>query len=331
MFKTALNDMTIGKRIVLAFAGVVLTIALGAVWIHHSLSIAVAKNGQLASAAALHARVAAVQLAAKDNAVASLMILVSSSPEQQARLAKDIQAATALIENGLKEIEQSDASASDPQLAAMLAEARKRQNTYQNGVKRIVGMVQAGKQAEATFAADEEMIPMMAPFLSGLSALEKRVAVAVGEIEAANQQVLLAGRWSSAAAGGLAVLLAVIAGVWLTVSLTRPLARALQHAEQVADGDLVSRVHATGRNEISQLLQALDRMSDRLTTVVADVRQNSESVATASAEIAQGNLDFSQRTEQQAGALQETASSMAQLDGAVRQNADNARQPINWH
>jgi methyl-accepting chemotaxis protein len=94
----------------------------------------------------------------------------------------------------------------------------------------------------------------------------------------------------------------------------------------VADGDLSSRVLATGRNEISLLLQALDRMSDRLTTAVSNVRQNSESVATASAQIAQGNQDLSERTEQQASALQETAASMEQLGSTVKQNADNARQ-----
>jgi methyl-accepting chemotaxis protein len=324
MIKTRMTDLGIGKRTAMAFAGVVLTLVLGLAWTQSSLSTAVVKNEQLADAASLHARVAAVQLAAKDNAVASLMILVSSSQEQQARVVKDIQAATAIIDTELKEIEQS--SAGDTELSALLADARKRQGTFQAGVKRIVGMVQAGKQAEATFAADEEMIPMMAPFLSSLAGLEKRVATTVSATEAANHQVLKSALWSSAAAGVLAVLVSVASATSLAVSLTQPLARALRHAEQVADGDLISRVHATGRNEISLLLQALDRMSNRLTTVVSDVRQNSESLATASAQIAQGNQDLSERTQQQASALQETAASMEQLGSTVERNADNARQ-----
>jgi methyl-accepting chemotaxis protein len=49
-------------------------------------------------------------------------------------------------------------------------------------------------------------------------------------------------------------------------------------------------------------------------------------VATASAQIAQGNQDLSQRTEQQAAALQQTAASMEQLGSTVKLNADNARQ-----
>ena len=56
------------------------------------------------------------------------------------------------------------------------------------------------------------------------------------------------------------------------------------------------------------------------------VREGAESVATASAQIAQGNADLSSRTEQQASALEETSASMAQMGSAASQNADHARQ-----
>jgi len=49
-------------------------------------------------------------------------------------------------------------------------------------------------------------------------------------------------------------------------------------------------------------------------------------VATASAQIAQGNQDLSGRTEQQASALQQTAATMDELGSTVRNNADNAKQ-----
>jgi methyl-accepting chemotaxis protein len=59
--------------------------------------------------------------------------------------------------------------------------------------------------------------------------------------------------------------------------------------------------------------------------VVSGVRSNAEGVASASAEIAQGNTDLSLRTEQQASSLDETASSMQQLQSTVQQNAANAQ------
>ncbi len=124
----------------------------------------------------------------------------------------------------------------------------------------------------------------------------------------------------------LASVLGTLIAYFIARSLTRPLARALHHAQQVALGDLSSRVNAPGRSEIARLLQSLDGMSNSLAAVVRSVRQNSEGVATASAQISQGNNDLSQRTEQQASALEETAASMEQLSSTVKQNADNARQ-----
>ena len=56
------------------------------------------------------------------------------------------------------------------------------------------------------------------------------------------------------------------------------------------------------------------------------MRTGTESIASASSQIATGNLDLSWRTEQQASSLEETASSMEELTSTVKQNADNARQ-----
>jgi methyl-accepting chemotaxis protein len=70
----------------------------------------------------------------------------------------------------------------------------------------------------------------------------------------------------------------------------------------------------------------LKSMQTSLSGVVSTVRQGSEAVAAASAQIAQGNNDLSARTEQQASALQQTAASMEELGSAVKQNADSSRQ-----
>jgi methyl-accepting chemotaxis protein len=123
-------------------------------------------------------------------------------------------------------------------------------------------------------------------------------------------------------AAGLSVGLAVV----ISRALVKPIEVAVRAARAVAAGDMTQRIHAEGRDEASQLLQALESMRTNLVTVVSNVRQGSEAVATASSEIAQGNNDLSTRTEQQASALEQTASSMEELGATVRQNADSARQ-----
>jgi len=124
----------------------------------------------------------------------------------------------------------------------------------------------------------------------------------------------------------LGLLFAVIFGLSLMRSITQPLRRAVDVTEAVAQGDLTQTVDVSGSDEISALMRAVTHMQTSLSAVVHQVRQGSESVATASAEIAQGNNDLSSRTEAQASALEQTASSMEQLSATVKQNADNAAQ-----
>ena len=109
-------------------------------------------------------------------------------------------------------------------------------------------------------------------------------------------------------------------------SITEPLRRAVELAEQVAAGDLTGDAVVRGRDEIAKLMVALKGMKDSLHRVVGEVRGNAESVATASCEIAQGNTDLSRRTEQQAASLEETASSMEELTSTVRLNVEHARE-----
>jgi methyl-accepting chemotaxis protein len=96
-------------------------------------------------------------------------------------------------------------------------------------------------------------------------------------------------------------------------------------ARSVAAGDLSARIDLR-TDDTSSLMAQLKTMQGSLAQVVSHVRQNAESVASASAQIAQGNNDLSSRTEEQAAALEETAASMEQLNATVRQNADNAKQ-----
>ena len=113
---------------------------------------------------------------------------------------------------------------------------------------------------------------------------------------------------------------------WLIRSVTTPINHAVEIAESVAAGNLTHTVHIDSNDETARLLNALKEMQNRLTLIVSDVRAGTDSINTASREIAVGNNDLSARTEDQAASLEETASSMEELTSTVKQNADNARQ-----
>ena len=125
---------------------------------------------------------------------------------------------------------------------------------------------------------------------------------------------------------GVVALIAFAVMLFLLVRavVTRPLAQAEHAAEQIAAGDLNVHLVVQNQDEIGKLLLALNGISQNLSAVVGQVRQGAEQVTSASAEIAAGNLDLSQRTEAQASRLEKTAISMEHLSNAVNRNADNA-------
>jgi methyl-accepting chemotaxis protein len=102
-------------------------------------------------------------------------------------------------------------------------------------------------------------------------------------------------------------------------------AYAAEIASRIASRDLQGAVQLQ-RDDNDSLLHAISSMQTNLSTVIAEIRGGAESITAAAREIAEGNLDLSARTEQQAASLQETAASMEQLTGTVKLNAENATQ-----
>ena len=102
-------------------------------------------------------------------------------------------------------------------------------------------------------------------------------------------------------------------------------AQAVDMVNRVAQGDLTVTVD-TRRAAPGSLMAQLAHMQQRLASVVLDVRQGADSVASASVQIAQGNLDLSVRTENQANALGETTEAMTQLGNTVHHNTDTAQE-----
>ena len=130
--------------------------------------------------------------------------------------------------------------------------------------------------------------------------------------------------WVLLGGGVIAALLACMLAILLTRNITRPLVEAVALAQRVAQGDLSSDIVVRSQDETGQLMAALRDMNTALVGIVGEVRGGTDTIATASAQIAVGTMDLSSRTEQQASSLEETASSMEELTAAVKQNADNA-------
>ena len=140
-------DLKIGPRVALAFGCVLITIAAMAGTVQLSLSRSAANSVEMGDVNRLQSKAAEIHLLAQDNTIAGMIVLVSSSAEQQASIAQEIQDRDARITRGLNELES--ATGNSPEDTALIADIRKRHETYSAGVKRILDLVRGGKQAEA--------------------------------------------------------------------------------------------------------------------------------------------------------------------------------------
>jgi methyl-accepting chemotaxis protein len=140
------------------------------------------------------------------------------------------------------------------------------------------------------------------------------------------EQAIDGTRWLLLGLGLLALATGIGWTVGLVRSIVRPLDEAIFIAETVAAGDLSKEFETERGGEFGRLLRGMGEMEDTLTDVVTRIKASTDSIVTASREIAAGNQDLSSRTEEQASALEQTAASMEELTSTVKQNADNARQ-----
>jgi methyl-accepting chemotaxis protein len=157
--------------------------------------------------------------------------------------------------------------------------------------------------------------------LDALLAWQTREAHAMA---ATSAQAFALSRVLLPAFGGAALLIGCAAGWLLTRSIVMPLQDAVALAERVAKGDLSATIAHDRGDEIGRLFDALNHMTGGVSATVVQVLDSARMIDHASAEIAAGNRDLSQRTEEQARSLHATVQAMADLTEAVEQNHVNA-------
>ncbi len=109
-------------------------------------------------------------------------------------------------------------------------------------------------------------------------------------------------------------------------TIVAPVRQTSEVIHALSEGDLTKTVDGEFMGEFGQMTDSVNESISNLRNMVGEIREASANLQTSASEISQGNLDLSNRTEQQASSLEETASSMEEITGTVRQTADNARQ-----
>ena len=269
-------------------------------------------------------QVAEIEARLLRNRLAIAVSLVTPTPEAIAANTKEVESNIAEITRVWERYRASALTPDEEALARSVAEHRRK--FVVDALQPTVAALRSNDIEEAKRLVLERVRPLYEPVHQGIDALQKyQLDEGRRSYEEAVARYATI-RLSSVLAIGAGLLFALVFGFLLVRGISHSLAHAVQASNAVAQGDLTVPIRIEGEDEVAKLLQALAAMKDNLARVVSGVRRNSECVATASVQIAQGNNDLSSRTEEQASALEQTAASMEQLSSAVRQNADNARQ-----
>src|SRR5262245_20859435 len=128
--------------------------------------------------------------------------------------------------------------------------------------------------------------------------------------------------------GMLALLVGIVAYVYATRWITRPLRAAVERLDELAggDADLTVRLPVVRQDEVGRLAQSLNLFLDKLHLLVQEIRDTSVHVGTASQQLSGAATQLSAGAQEHASSLEETAASLEQITGTVKQNAENARQ-----
>jgi len=212
---------------------------------------------------------------------------------------------------------------------ALLATIKEQEAIAMPAIAKASELWLANKAEEATKVLIKEIRPAQKKWMAALDQL-----ASVEDKLNAQVQVDAASGFSSARSfmiimGLLAVGISVVAAIVITRGLLKQLGGEPDYtasiAGSIANGDLSISIDTNG-NDKDSLLSEMKEMRDSLVDIVGQVRSGTETIGTASREIAAGNIDLSSRTEMQASSLEKTASAMEELTSTVKQNADNARE-----
>jgi methyl-accepting chemotaxis protein len=204
---------------------------------------------------------------------------------------------------------------------ALLATVKLNRGKYLEGQNALLVLIDTGDEAGAKTYLADQLRPVLLTYKASIDSMLKHEKRRIDETGEEAVATYTSARSMMLVLGAVALAVAALIGFLITRRLIGQLGGEPDYAAaiagEIAAGNLGVRVDVREGDQ-SSLLFAMGTMRTQLAEVVREVRSSTDLIATASSEIAAGNLDLSSRTEQQASSLEETASSMEELTSTVQ-------------
>jgi methyl-accepting chemotaxis protein len=125
------------------------------------------------------------------------------------------------------------------------------------------------------------------------------------------------------------IALAVIIGLLLTSSITKPLTLGVKTMEEMSKGNLLVNFDShtlSVADETGVLTRAMKEMADQLKSTITFALEASENVSAGSTQLSSASQGISQGSSEQAASVEEISASIEEMTASINQNADNANQ-----
>ncbi|HEY8877497.1 MAG TPA: MCP four helix bundle domain-containing protein, partial [Roseateles sp.] len=226
------------------------------------------------------------------------------------------------VEEAEKQLKSLEEAVSDDAEKATVAEVRERKTKFLAALEKFQKVQTDGTPDEARESLITDLRPAQAALQEGLKKLV--------DTQFENGKALATAGNQSAQTAVTVTIVLVIAAVALGVggflvisrSIVGPARKAQLAAEAIAAGDLTQDIQVEGRDELSQMLQAMKDMQTALSGVVRDVSTAASEVASNSGSIADSNSNLAERTTRSAASLQNTAASVEEIASTLKGASD---------
>jgi methyl-accepting chemotaxis protein len=248
--------------------------------------------------------------------------LLSQTPEQYAKYVDEEKAARDDFNARLEKVIAIGSAEGKKRIAALNAPLAK----WDEVRDRIRTLNEAGQKTEA-----------IAMHLSQVSANAREVDAVLTEVITLNSQIMdqtaadatanyMTMRQILLIVAGVVLFLSIGAAVWLSLSISRGLAKAGSLATAVAGGDLNQHVVMKSNDEVSDLVESLNVMAEKLRSIVGDTLTAADNVSAGSQQLSASAEEMSSGASEQASAAEQASSSMEEMAANIKQTADNASQ-----
>jgi len=258
-----------------------------------------------------------------DNARITVQLFETMDDQQEKKLMEQNEFISHEIGKNNKEIE---ARLSTPEERELFATVMANRQAYLTAREKSKQLLREKKHDQAVAALSQEVMPVLAVYRASWNKFIQLQTNAADQSVKDSVKAYAVGRQLAVLVLGLALILATIAAVAVTKSITVPIQQVVNHAELIASGDLTKQIQVTNGSETGKLQQAMQEMSTKLTRIISDVREGSTAVASAASQLSSSAQNLSQGTSEQAASVEETSSSLEQMNASIMQNADYSRQ-----